>query len=59
MKVDLLTIILMYVVRLAEKRLAEVYCKIIPNNMMQHLILLKIEYPFKRENLFYFIIINE
>ena len=59
MKVDPLTTILMCVVRLAEKRLAEVYCKIYPGNMIQQLILLKIEYIFKMKNLFYFITINE
>ena len=59
MKVDSLTTIIVCVVRLAVKRLTEVYCKIYPYNMIQQLILLKIEYYFKSENLFYFITINE
>ena len=41
------------------KNLTEDCFKLIPNNMIQQSILLKIEYAFKRENIFHFIIINE
>ena len=59
MEVDTLTTIIVCVVCLAATRPAEVYHRIYPANMIQQLILLKIENAFRDKNIFYFITINE